>query len=57
MLTYKKLKKYKITFARPRLILDVVEVYTDNLKKTKKEYSNWNYRGHRRTEADDLPAM
>ena len=57
MLAYQKLKKYKITFARPRLILDVVEVYTDNLKKTKKEYSNWNYRGHRRTEADDLPVM
>ena len=57
MLVYQKLKKYKITFVRPRLILDVVEVYTNNLKKTKKEYSNWNYRGHRRTEADDLPAM
>ena len=57
MLVYQKLKKYKITFAKPRFVIDVVEVYTDNIKKTKKEYSNWDYKGHRRVEADDLPVM
>ena len=57
MLEYQKLKKYKITFAKPRFVIDVVEVYTDNLKETKEEYSDWNYKGHRRVEADDLPVM
>ena len=58
MLVYQKLKKYKITFAKPRFVVDVVEIYTDNIKETKKEYSNWDYKGHRRVEpADDLPPV
>ena len=57
MLVYQKLKKYKITVAKQRFVIDVVEVYTDNLKETKEEYSDWNYKGHRRVEADDLPVM
>ena len=57
MLVYQKLKKYKITFAKPRFVIDVVQVYTDNLKEPKEEYSDWNYKGHRRVEADDLAVM
>ena len=57
MLKYKRYKNYKITFAKPRFVIDVVEAYTNNIKETKKEYSNWDYKGHRRVESDDLPVM
>ena len=57
MLVYQRHKNYRVTFSRPRLIVDVLEVDTDSIRKTKKKYSDWNYKGHRRVEADDLPVM
>ena len=58
MLEYKRYKNYRVTFSRPRLIVDVLEVDTDSIRKTKKKYSDWNYQGFRLVDpADDLPAV
>ena len=58
MLKYKRYKNYRLTFSRPRLIVDVLEVDTDSIRKTKKKYSDWNYQGFSLVDpADDLPPV
>ena len=49
MLVYQRHKNYRVTFSRPRLIVDVLEVDTDSIRKTKKKY-DFIYICHR----DDL---
>ena len=58
MLVYQRHKNYRVTFSRPRIIVDVLEVDTDSIRKTKKKYSDWNYKGFRLVDpADDLPPV
>ena len=54
---YIKLKKYVVILERPIFSVDRIEVATNNIKKTKKEYNFWTYIHHRKLDADDVPSI
>ena len=54
---YIKLKKYIVFFERPICSSHRIMVETNNISKTKKEYNNWGYVYHRKTNSDDAPSI